>query len=377
MSGGFWMKKCHRPTWAEIDLSAIANNIKAMQQRLHNRTRIMAVVKADAYGHGAVRVAEQALEAGASALAVALLEEALELREAGIKAPILVFGWVAPEDTPIAAANHLTLTCFQKEWLQDVAAYTFEKPLNVHMKWDTGMGRVGIRTEEELHALLECLKGLSQVKLTGVYTHFSTADEADLTHFNEQRRRFNRLLTAFQKQWEAPVTVHTGNSAAAMRFPEHMYHYVRFGIGMYGLYPSAIVKNEQTIALQPAFSLHSRLVHVKKVAQNEPISYGATYRTPHPEWIGTVPIGYADGWARKLQGMDVLIDGQRMPITGRICMDQLMVRLDREYPVGTKVTLIGKQGDEQIGIDEVAEWLETINYEIPCMITARVPKLYR
>src|SRR5699024_7666829 len=281
---------------------------------------------------GAVRVAEQALEAGASALAVALLEEALELREAGIKAPILVFGWVAPEDTPIAAANHLTLTCFQKEWLQDVAAYTFEKPLNVHMKWDTGMGRVGIRTEEELHALLECLKGLSQVKLTGVYTHFSTADEADLTHFNEQRRRFNRLLTAFQKQWEAPVTVHTGNSAAAMRFPEHMYHYVRFGIGMYGLYPSAIVKNEQTIALQPAFSLQSRLVHIKKVAQTEPIRYGATYRTPHPEWIGTVPIGYADGWARKLQGMDVLIDGQRMPITGRICMeDRKSTRLNSSH----------------------------------------------
>ncbi|MGY0693677.1 alanine racemase [Virgibacillus sp. FSP13] len=366
----------YRNTWAEINLDAIGYNMEQMKRKLPPETKVIAVVKANGYGHGAYEVAKKAIESGASALAVALLDEALLLRQAGFTVPILVLGWVAPQDTPLAAENNITLTFFQKEWMEKVNQYTFPQQLKLHMKWDTGMGRVGIRTEKELKEILEELGNNQQIRLTGVYTHFATADEQDLTYYDEQRSRFQTLLKAFEKLWRRPIAIHVGNSAASIRFPKDMYHFIRFGIAMYGLYPSETVRQEKSIDLKQAFSLNSRLIHVKKVAANESISYGATYTTEEEEWIGTIPIGYADGWIRKLQGMDVLVDGKRMPIVGRICMDQTMIRLDKAYPVGTKVTLIGKQGNTEIRMDEVAAYLDTINYEIPCMISSRVPRVY-
>ncbi|HLS07795.1 alanine racemase [Lentibacillus sp.] len=366
-----------RSTWAEVDLNAIAHNIGEMKKRLPEHCGIIAVVKANAYGHGAVEVAKTALESGAKMLAVALLEEALTLREANITAPILVFGRVLPQDVPVAVQHDITLTCFQKEWIHDVNRVSLPSPVNVHMKWDTGMGRVGLRTEKELEEITKEIENSPKIHLTGVYSHFATADEADLSYFEMQRRRFEHLLQTFKAIRNEPVSVHIGNSAASIRFPEQMYNYIRFGISMYGLYPSDVVKNEREIELEPAFSLHSRLIHVKRMARKESISYGATYTTKDDEYIGTIPIGYADGWIRKLQGMDVLVDGKRMPIIGRITMDQTMIKLDGEYPVGTKVTLIGKQGNDEIETDEIAEKLETINYEIPCMIPERVPRLYK
>ncbi|ASK64273.1 alanine racemase [Virgibacillus phasianinus] len=366
----------YRPTWVEVNLDAVAYNIAQMKQKLPSDSSIFAVVKADGYGHGAVKVAEAALQAGANALAVALLEEALELRHAGIKAPILVFGWVAPRDARIASEHDITLTFFQAEWLREVEAHLNSKELKLHMKWDTGMGRLGIRTENELKSLVEALQTADHINLTGIYTHFATADEDDLTYFIEQKKRFYHLLSVFNRIWGEPVDIHIGNSAASIRFPEKMHDFIRFGIAMYGLYPSQDVRNKQLINLKPAFSMHSRLVHVKNVARHESISYGATYITDHAEWIGTIPIGYADGWPRKLQGMEVLIEGKRMPIVGRVCMDQTMIRLDKEYPVGTKVTLIGKNNGDEIEMDEIANFLETINYEIPCMISERVPRIY-
>lgn len=367
----------YRATWAEIDLDAVAYNIKQMKQKLSPDSNIFAVVKANGYGHGAVEVAKVALNAGASALAVALLEEALELRQAGIEAPILVLGWVSPKDANVAAHHDITLTFFQKEWVQELQSTMFSGVLKLHMKWDTGMGRIGVRTEEELQSLLVAVKSAKNVQLTGIYTHFATADETNLKYYYEQQARFNQLLGTFEKQWEKPVDIHTGNSAASIRFPSEMYHYIRFGIAMYGLYPSESVRKENRIDLKPAFSLYSRLIHVKKVEKNEFISYGATYVTDDFEWIGTIPLGYADGWIRKLQGMDVLIGGKRMSIVGRICMDQLMIRLDKEYPVGTKVTLIGKSGKDEIEMDEIANYVDTINYEIPCMISERIPRIYK
>ncbi|WP_164671067.1 alanine racemase [Virgibacillus doumboii] len=367
----------YRDTWAEVDLEAIAYNIGQIKRKLPDRSDVIAVVKADGYGHGAVEVAKKALESGAAMLAVALFEEALKLREANINAPILVFGRVAPKDTPLAAEKDITLTFFQKDWLQEVKQHSFHTPLKLHMKWDTGMGRVGIRTEEELRELVEELHGLQQIHLTGVYTHFATADEPELAYFEKQHTWFKHLLSVFNSIWTEPTAFHIGNSAASIRFPERMHHYIRFGISMYGLYPSGTVRQEERIDLKPAFSLHSRLIHVKKVEPGESISYGATYTSTDHEWIGTIPIGYADGWIRKLQGMDVLIDGKRMPIAGRICMDQTMIKLDKEYSVGTEVTLIGKQGNEVIEVDEIAAKLETITYEIPCMISSRVPRVYK
>lgn len=365
----------YRDSWIEIRLDAIKENIKQLQKTLHEETGIYAVVKANAYGHGDIQVAQIALEAGAYGLAVSLLDEALLLREKGVDAPILVMGYIRPEDAPIAVQNNITVTAFQKEWLQSVKEQDYKGALSIHLKWDTGMGRIGIRTKEELRELLKECKG-SKIQLDGVFTHFATADEADVSYFHKQQERFDILMEEFQRHWKQEVKVHTGNSAASMRFPKKMHHVIRFGISMYGLYPSNDVKAIKPISLEPAFSLHSNLIHVKKLPAGESISYGATYTTTTEEWIGTVPLGYADGWFRKLQGMDVLVNGKRMPIVGRICMDQFMVRLDQPYPQGTQVTLIGKQEDQEITMDEVAEYLDTINYEIPCMISYRVPRIY-
>src|SRR5690625_485189 len=365
----------YRPTWAEINLSAIAHNVKEMKKQLSHKNEIMAVVKADGYGHGAVEVAKTAMDSGATFLAVALLEEAINLRTEGINVPILVLGWVSPEQAHIAVKYDITLTCFQQEWLMDVPK-NLSSRLKVHMKWDTGMGRIGIRTKNELKQMIQSLNYHTHIQLTGVYTHFATADEADLTYFNEQYRRFQSLLHYFNDLWSQPVAFHIGNSAASMRFPERMYQYVRFGVAMYGLYPSNVLKETSDMCLKQAFSLHSRLHHVKKISKGETVSYGRTYTAKDDEWIGTIPIGYGDGWRRKLQGIDVLIDGKRMPIVGRVCMDQTMIKLDKAYPIGTKVTLIGKQKEDMINVDEVANYIKTINYEIPCMINERVPRIY-
>ncbi|MCA1023942.1 alanine racemase [Halobacillus litoralis] len=367
----------YRDSIAEIDLSAIEANIQQLRRRLPSESGIYAVVKADAYGHGDVQVAAEALRAGASGLAVAIMDEALKLRDAGVEAPILVMGWTRPEDAPLAAANDITVTVFQEEWLHQVQTAECEKPLSIHLKLDTGMGRIGVRNTEEMDGVLRAVKADDTFRLTGIFTHFATADDEDTDYYQQQADEFQRLAEHFKRNWPEDVEIHTSNSAASMRFPERMDHFVRFGISMYGLYPSEAVKQERPVELTPAFSLTSCLVHVKRVGPGESISYGATYTTEKEEWIGTVPLGYADGWIRRLQGMEVLVDGKRHPIVGRICMDQFMIQLDQEYPIGTKVTLIGKQGDDEITADEVAAWLDTINYEIPCIISHRVPRVYR
>jgi len=365
----------YRDTWAEINLQAIEHNVKAIKEQLPETTQVMAIVKADGYGHGSVAVAKRALKAGATQLGVALLEEAITLRKAGIDVPILVMGWVSAKHAPVAAAQNITLTAFQETWLEDVPKDLPEK-LNIHLKWDTGMGRIGVRTIDSIKKLVKNIQSKDHLQLTGVFTHFATADGEDLAYFQHQRERFEKLLEKFSNIWPDDITVHIGNSAASIRFPKNMYQMIRFGVSLYGLYPSSHVKAEKTIDLKQAFSLHSRLSHVKKVKKDDSISYGQTYLATEDEWIGTLPIGYADGWTRKLQGFHVLVDGQRMPIVGRICMDQMMIKLDCEYPVGTKVTLIGKQKDAEISMDDVADYLETINYEIPCMLTSRVPRIY-
>lgn len=365
-------EKFYRDSWAEVDLDAITHNIHELKQRLSGGTGIYAVVKADGYGHGDVQVAAAALEAGAERLAVALLDEALRLRQAGFTVPILVMGYTRPQDAAVAGAHGITVTVYQKEWVEQV-----ESPVDVHLKIDTGMGRIGVRTTEEMDGVLRAIRENKNVGLTGVFTHFAKADDEDLSYYEEQNRRLEELLEHFTTKWTEEVTIHTGNSAASMRFPEQMHHFVRYGISMYGLYPSGDVKQEKPLALEPAFSLHSNLVHVKKLEAGESVSYGATYETTGEEWIGTVPLGYADGWLRKLQGAEVLVDGERCEIVGRICMDQFMIRLDRPYPIGTEVVLIGKQGEDEIETDEIADHLDTINYEIPCIISGRVPRVYK
>lgn len=367
----------HRNTYAEVNLQAIYHNVQAMKRQLKKETKMIAVVKANGYGHGAVQVAKTALQAGADYLAVALLEEALELREAGIDAPILVFGYVHPKDAQVAASNRFTLTVYHKEWLEEVKKHLLTEPLHIHMKIDTGMGRVGLRLEEEIQTFFDVLEGIENVFLTGVYTHFATADDMKMNMFEQQKETFEQLLYYVQKRATERLCVHTSNSAASIREPHDTYQAIRFGVAMYGLYPSEDIYNLHSIQLRRAFSLHSEIIHIKKVKKDSIISYGATYTARDDEWIATLPIGYADGWSRSLQGFHVLIDGKKCEIVGRICMDQMMIKVDQYYPIGTKATLIGEQKGTEIAIDEVAEYLGTINYEIPCMLTNRIPRRYK
>lgn len=369
------IEKFYRDSWIEVNLQHIQYNIEQLRRKLEKRTGIYAVVKANGYGHGDIEVANTALQAGADRLAVAILDEAIRLRDAGINAPILVMGWTRPEDVPIAIEKDITLTCYQKEWLQAVLDLKLTKPVTIHLKWDTGMGRIGIRSEAELQELIPLLQ-TDAFYLEGAYTHFATADEDNDAYFQKQLTKFEQLNQYFSTHWKEPFVLHTGNSAASMRFPNKMQQFVRYGISMYGLYPSPVVKQAKPIHLKPALSLYSRLTHVKRVNKGEAISYGSTYKANEEEWIGTVPLGYADGIRRALQGMDVLVNGERCEIVGRICMDQFMVRLTKKAQIGDKVTIIGTDQHETIEMDDVADYLDTINYEVACMLSPRIPRVY-
>jgi alanine racemase len=368
----------YRDTWVEINTENIKYNIREVRKLHAENVAVMAVVKADGYGHGAAETALAAAEAGASYFGVALLEEALELRNAGIKLPILVLGRTRPQDAAVAARHDIRLTVFQEEWLKEASRYTAGESLLIHMKVDTGMGRLGLINDEDITSFLAAVISTPSIEMEGMYTHFATADELETTYFEQQYARFSQVVALVQQMGNAPRLIHCGNSAAAMRFPERCFNMVRFGISMYGLTPAADITGHLPFTLKEAFTLHSRLTQVKEVPPGTSISYGATYTSTENEWIGTVPIGYADGWLRahaENQG-EVLAGGIRVPIVGRICMDQMMVRLPHEFPVDTVVTLIGSQKEETISVTEVASRLGTITYEVPCIISKRVPRVY-
>lgn len=365
----------YRDTWVEIDLDCIQENVANMLKLLPDGVDMIAVVKANAYGHGEVQVAKTVLEAGASYLAVAMLDEGLLLRKHGIEAPILVLGASRPEDVNVAAKNHLTLTVFQEQWVQEAKKF-LEKDLSLsfHLKIDTGMGRIGLRTEEELRRIESVIESDPRFQLEGVYTHFATADEKDLTFFKKQYDRFQKMISLLKAK---PKMIHASNSAASLRKLGSFFNAIRFGVSMYGLSPSPQIKEELPFTLKEAFSLRTKVSHVKKISAGDSVSYGATYTAAEDEWIATIPIGYADGWLRKLQGQEVLIDGARAKIVGRICMDQCMIKIPHKVEIGTTVTLIGQDGEDRISIDDIAKRLETINYEIPCLISSRVPRVYK
>ncbi|HSI67970.1 MAG TPA: alanine racemase [Planococcus sp. (in: firmicutes)] len=362
----------YRPTRAVIDLTAIEKNIKSFQKRIGN-AEVMAVVKADAYGHGALEVAQKAMETGVKILAVATPDEAVYLRSQRIDSPILVMGAVPGRFIPVAQREGITLTAISLNWLSVAAEHIdMDLPaLKIHLKIDTGMRRVGIQVEE-LGLALEMIRR-HPFSFDGLFTHFATADEQTGDLFEKQVSEITKVIEEIN---DPSLMIHVSNSAAAIMHPGLSYNAVRIGISMYGIAPSAHVKKEMPFELTPSLSLETEIVHIKKVKAGDTLSYGATYRCQEDEWIATLPIGYADGLLRGLQGQDVLVQGQRAPIVGRICMDQCMVRLPKKMPIGEKVQLIGRQQQEEISIDEWAVKLETISYEIPCIITKRVPRIY-
>lgn len=366
----------YRNTWAEINLAAIGYNTQQLRNLLPDGSKMMGVIKADGYGHGSVKVANVLTDAGVDFLMVALLEEAITLREGGIDVPILVIGRVDPTHAPVAAENDITLSVFQMDWVEGIRDQSFNKPLSVHIEFETGMNRTGVCTKKELEEIVNTLKTLDHVKVTGAYTHFATADEQKSEHYVSQRNRYNEMLDLLTSLYDKPIATHMGNSAAGIQYSKEMLNYTRFGVSLYGLYPSHDIKVLNHVNLKQAMSLYSELIQVKKVKAGEFVSYGATYTLENDEWIGTIPIGYADGWPRQLQGFHVLVDGKECSIVGRICMDSMMVKLDKPYEVGQKVTLIGEDQGKFISMDDVAEHIGTICYEIPVMLTKRIPREY-
>ncbi|ASF29384.1 MULTISPECIES: alanine racemase [Bacillus amyloliquefaciens group] len=377
------MKKLCREVWIEVDLDAIKKNIRAIRRHIPNKSKIMAVVKANAYGHGSVEVARQALESGASELAVASVEEGIVLRRAGITAPILVLGFTALSCVKKSAVWNITLSAFQVSWIkkanQILEKEAVSKQLSIHINVDTGMGRLGVRTEEDLLAVVKALKSSTYLSWDGIFTHFSTADEPDTELTMLQHEKFISFLRFLKDQGITLPTVHMCNTAAAIAFPEFSADMIRLGIGLYGLYPSAYIKELDLVKLTPALSLKARIAYVKAmVAEPRTVSYGATYIAEPGEIIATIPIGYADGYSRALSNRGFILHrGRRVPVAGRVTMDMIMVSLgESEGKQGEEVVIYGKQKGAEISVDEIAEMLGTINYEVVSTLSRRVPRFY-
>jgi alanine racemase len=362
-----------RPTWLRIDLDAIGYNIRRL--RAIAGVPLMVTLKADAYGHGALRMARTALANGAAALAVATLGEARALRADGIAAPILVLGYTPPWQAREAVGLGVTCTIFDHDSARALAdaADAMERPASVHVKVDTGMARLGL-PPGEVGAFLHALHARPALRIEGIYTHFATADSADETFAHTQLRRFERVLAEITGAGLRPPLVHAANSAALLRMPGARFDLVRPGIACYGLRPSAETPLPEDF--RPALSFHTEIAQVRTHPAGTPISYGGTFVTHGPTQIATIPAGYADGLRRSPAWREVLVRGRRAPVVGRICMDYALIDVSAIPGVrrGDPVVLIGSQGDQAISADEVAGWLGTISYEVVATILPRVPR---
>ncbi len=372
--------RAERPTWVEIDLNAIANNTRRIKSLVGTQVQVLISLKADAYGHGALKVARTTLRNGASMLGVATLSEATPLREGGITAPILVFGYLPLWQMREAARQDVTVTLYSSESAQALsrAALALNKTVKVHVKVDTGMGRLGIRAEQidDIIALIHEIHTLPGLVLEGLYTHFATADTLDKTYTHQQLARFQHVLQVLTAQGLRPPLVHASNSAATLSVPEARFDMVRPGIAIYGLDPSLEVRVPE--GFQPALAFKTQVAQVKMVPAGECISYGCAFTTERPTRIAVLPVGYADGFRRSPYNWGfVLLHGQEVPILGRVCMDQCMVDVTDipQTRMGDEVVLIGRQGNAMLTAEKVAERLGTINYEVVAEILARVPRV--
>jgi alanine racemase len=365
-----------RPTVAEIDLGAVQRNLVRVRQAIGPGVRVFGVVKADAYGHGAVPVA-RALEPLCHALAVSLVEEGLELRAAGVRAPILVLGAYYNRHQDEVLAERLTPVVYDRGELEKfgAAAARRNRQADIHLKIDTGMSRLGLDLRE-LDAALAQLASLPALRLSGLCTHFASADLADAAPTETQLGLLQQGLARAAALGFHGLVNHAANSAAAIRFPEARLDAVRPGLALYGAMPSEIVRLAD---LEGALALRTRVMAVREVAAGTGVSYGGTWRAARPARIATLPVGYADGYPRHVRGAEVLLGGRRVPIVGVVCMDMLMIDVT-DLPVSAlegPVTLIGRDGGEEITVDELARRAGTINYEILCGISKRVPRVLR
>lgn len=363
-------------SWAEVDLGLIRHNFREIKKRLSPQVKFMAVVKADAYGHGAVEVARATLEEGASFLGVATIEEALALRRAGFKAPILLLSPPPPEAAGSVVEQDIAAAIFSLPQAEALAREAFreKKVAKVHIKVDTGMGRIGLRGDEEV--LSFCRKIAKwPLFIEGIFTHFACADEVEKAKTALQLEGFLHIIKKLEEEGLNIPLKHAANSAATLEYPPSHLDMVRVGIALYGYHPRP---GASGINLKPALTWKAKITQVKRVPPGTPISYGWTYKSSREEIIATVPVGYADGYRRALSNRGwVLVEGKKVPVVGRVCMDQFMIRLEEEVAPGTEVILLGRQGEEAITADEMASWLDTISYEVLTSIGYRVPRVYK
>ena len=372
----------HNRVCAEIDLDAIAYNMEQMKKRIGDHARLIAVVKADGYGHGAVPVAKM-FEACSYVwgYAVACLEEAMELREQGIRKPILVLGCVFPDQFEEMIRYDVRPAVYMESMAELISqeAVRQGKDAFIHIKIDTGMGRIGFPVTEESADAVERISRLPGIRIEGMFTHFAKADERDKTYTFLQHDRFMRMKELIEKR-QVPVRYFDcDNSAGIIDFPDMKHDLARAGIAMYGMYPSDEV-DQKAVDLRPALSLVSHVSFVKEVEAGTPISYGGTFVSDRPMRVATIPVGYGDGYPRSLSNKGyVLIHGKRARILGRVCMDQFMADVTDipETAFMDRVVLVGRDGDEEITVDELADLSGRFNYEFVCCLGKRIPRIYK
>jgi alanine racemase len=381
-----------RPSVAEVDLAALRRNLARVRATVGAGVAVFGVVKADAYGHGAVEVG-RALASSCEALAVSLVEEGLELRGAGLTCPIIVLGayyggrhsevleaGLTPVVYDLADLERFALAPTRRAGRSlvsgdDGADRASDGRTELHVKLETGMNRLGVQAAE-LPRLLAAAARFPRLRIHGLCTHFSSADVADEAATRDQLRRFDHALGTAAAAGITPAVVHAANSAAALRFPEARFGAVRPGLALYGALPSDVIAGA---GLEPVLSLHTKVMALHELAPGEGVSYGLKWRAQRPSRVATLPIGYADGYPRHVRGAEVIVRGRRVPVAGAVCMDMMMVDVT-DVPgaeVGDRVTLIGREGGEAITADDLGRWAGTVNYEILCGLSKRVPRVYR
>lgn len=373
------MEKIMRPVWAEINLDTIATNTKNIKKLIGDK-ELIAIVKADCYGHGAVDVVPTLLENGASRLAVAMLTEAIELRENNINAPIVILGY-----TPLYLGEELInydieQTIYDLDYAKELSkiALSLNKKAKIHIAIDTGMGRIGFLPGDDTVKTINEVYNLEGLEVIGIYSHFSTSDEKDKSYANEQLFKFKKVMADLKALGIEIPLKHISNSGAIIDMPETYLNGVRPGIILYGYYPSKEVSNDN-LSVKPALTLKAKVAHVKELHKDMYISYGKTFKTNKKTIVATLPIGYGDGYPRALsENAKVIVNGKFASILGRICMDQCMIDVTdiENIKTGDEVIILGGEGDLKFNADDMAEALGTINYEILCRIKSRIPRVY-
>ena len=368
-----------RSLWAEIDLDVITNNMRQVKGLLKNK-KIIAVVKADGYGHGAAYVAPTLLENGATHLAVASMIEAMELRDAGIEAPIIILGYMPIDYATKVIENNIQQTVYELDYAKELSskAISMGRKAKVHIAMDTGMGRFGFFTgEDSLKQVLE-IYSLEGIIVEGIFTHFSSSDEEDKEYTYSQIRKLQEFYDKLSMKGIDIPLKHAANSGAIIDLPETYLDGVRTGILLYGYYPSSYV-NKEKISLKPALTLKTQVAYVKEMDKDMYIGYGRTFKTERKSIIATLPVGYSDGYSRLLSGkVKVIINGKLAPVVGRICMNQCMIDVTDagKVNIGDEVILIGEQGNLNVDANYIANIMGTINYEVICMIKESIPRVF-